>query len=334
MDAARKHNDNWTWQAWKLLEPVKFVGSDVILWFILADRAVFRGLSALSGHHCLGPTTQTSTPRCVIGWGLYVVWHQKGKCGMKLHKSDGSYEALVLCARPCEWRVSSRFLSALRMWKCCCRALFLPLLRASTNWHSKRNQYGQMWHHEKFAGLWRRRDVLYEASVLIRKQVSFRTCGGFTGHPSTEQGPLLFQDRKPLARPDSSQIYTVLPKLAPRRPHEASASAFFIYGIIHIHIGCQLCCVQRLDMKRNKPVRSGEGSRKIKRFKAPFAHEYLMPIWGESDWSSVRSRRCRRKSTLSASGHCSTVPCIHGLKASLLGPRATVITKHFLFIWH
>lgn len=28
MDAARKHNDNRTWTAWKLLEPVKFVGSD------------------------------------------------------------------------------------------------------------------------------------------------------------------------------------------------------------------------------------------------------------------------------------------------------------------
>lgn len=26
-----KHNDNRTWPAWKLLEPVKFVGSDFIV---------------------------------------------------------------------------------------------------------------------------------------------------------------------------------------------------------------------------------------------------------------------------------------------------------------
>lgn len=122
--------------------------------------------------------------------------------------------------------------------------------------------------------------------------------------------------RKPLGHPDSSRFYMFLPNLRPRRSHEARASAFFIYGIIHIHIGCQLCSVQRLDKKRNKPVWSGEGSREIKRFEAPFAHEYLMPIWGESDWSSVRSRRCRRKSTLSASGHCLTVPCINGPSAA------------------
>lgn len=168
-----------------------------------------------------------------------------------------------------------------------------------------------------------RTEVLNEPSVLICRQVSFWTCGGFMGHPSTEPSSLLFQDRKPPGRPDSSRFYTFLPKLGPRRAHEARASAFFIYGIIHIHIGCQLCCVQRLDMKRNKPVRSGEGSREIKRFKAPFAHEYLMPSWGESNWSSVRSRRCRRKSTLSAFGRCSTVLCSNGPGAAMLWRTAT-----------
>lgn len=51
-----KHNDNRTWPAWKLLEPVKFVGSDFIVWFILAHRAAMcvyshtkRGLSLLFG---------------------------------------------------------------------------------------------------------------------------------------------------------------------------------------------------------------------------------------------------------------------------------------------
>lgn len=131
---------------------------------------------------------------------------------------------------------------------------------------------------QKLAEFQIRTEVLDEPSVPAHRQVSFGTCGGFTGHLSTELSSLLFQDRKPPGRPDSSRFYTFLPKLDPRRPHEARASAFFIYGIIHIHIGCQLCCVQRLDMKHNKLVRSGEGLREIKRFKAPFAHEYLMPI--------------------------------------------------------
>lgn len=38
--------------------------------------------------------------------------------------------------------------------------------------------------------------------------------------------------------------------------------------------------VHRLDKKQNKPEWSGKGSREIKRFKASFAHEYLMPIRG------------------------------------------------------
>lgn len=37
------------------------------------------------------------------------------------------------------------------------------------------------------------------------------------------------------------------------------------------------CVVRWLDKKQNKPVWSGEGLSQIKRFKAPFAHEYLMP---------------------------------------------------------
>lgn len=65
--------------------------------------------------------------------------------------------------------------------------------------------------------------------------------------------------------------------------------------------------VHRLDKKQNKPEWSGEGWSEIKRFKASFAHEYLMPIREDGYWSPVRSSRCRRESTLSASGHISTV---------------------------
>lgn len=80
--------------------------------------------------------------------------------------------------------------------------------------------------------------------------------------------------------------------------------------------------VHRLDKKQNKPEWSGEGWSQIKRFKASFASDYLMPIRGDRRWSSVRSSRCRRKSTsLSASGRISTVSHV---KAPPHPPHATV----------
>lgn len=86
MDAARKHNDNWIWQAWKLLEPVKFVGSNFALWFILADRAVFRVLSLLFGRGALCWSDHPNINTQMHYWmklcaSLYVVWHQKAKVG-------------------------------------------------------------------------------------------------------------------------------------------------------------------------------------------------------------------------------------------------------------
>lgn len=98
------------------------------------------------------------------------------------------------------------------------------------------------------------------------------------------------------------------------------------------------CIVHWLDKKRNKPLWSGEGSSEIKRFKAPFAHEYLMPIWGESQWSSVSSWRCRRKSTLSASGHFSTVSYVnvppHSCCANELCSSCSRQMKIVLLIWN
>lgn len=138
MDAARKHNDNWTWQAWKLLEPVKFVGSDFILWFILADRAVFRVLSVLFGRGALCWSDHPNINAQMHYWmelcaSLYVVWHQKEKVGWSCTNQMVDINTFCcVCVRPCELRVSSLSLSTLKMWKCCCRALFLPLLRAST----------------------------------------------------------------------------------------------------------------------------------------------------------------------------------------------------------
>lgn len=79
--------------------------------------------------------------------------------------------------------------------------------------------------------------------------------------------------------------------------------------------------VHGLDKKQNKPEWSGEGWSQIKRFKASFASDYLMPIRGDRRWSSVRSSRCRRKSTsLSASGRISTVSHV---KAPPHPPHAT-----------
>lgn len=95
------------------------------------------------------------------------------------------------------------------------------------------------------------------------------------------------------------------------RLHETRVTVFIIRRIIMCVQGVS-CVVRGWDKKRNKPVWSGKGSSQIKRLKAPFAYEYLMPIWAERRWSSARSSRCQRKSTLSASGHFSRVSYMNG----------------------
>lgn len=96
-----------------------------------------------------------------------------------------------------------------------------------------------------------------------------------------------------------------------------------------MHIQGVSCAVRWLDKKQNKPVWSGKGSSEIKRFKAPFAHEYLMPIWGQSQWSSVRSSRCWRKSTLSASGYFSTVSYVKVQPHSCYAAAVSIKYKRF-----
>lgn len=96
----------------------------------------------------------------------------------------------------------------------------------------------------------------------------------------------------------------------PKRLHGINAPVCIIYGVIGMHAGCQLLCI---DWMRSKISLSDQG-RDRERLKDLRLH-LPMNIWclseGERQWSSVRSSRCRRKSTLSASGHISTVSYVN-----------------------
>lgn len=96
----------------------------------------------------------------------------------------------------------------------------------------------------------------------------------------------------------------------PKRLHGINAPVCIIYGVIGMHAGCQLLCI---DWIRSKISLSDQG-RDRERLKDLRLH-LPMNIWclseGERQWSSVRSSRCHRKSTLSASGHISTVSYVN-----------------------